>query len=225
MKKYKNIVKKISLIVLIVSFSFGLIVSFIAINVKTDLLNHVVPDKQSVVDSIIIHFIHGSIPEPDCIHSKKRLGGYLGGHIEIQLDDKVYGFLYDSLPINYIPKKNFNSKYEINDFAVWSDKTKYDMITSVYIPVDDTEKKSLKLQLEKYLHTEPYDYAFWGQRCTSSTAEVLSDVGILNTFSNFESIIAFFYPRTFRNTMIDFAKKNDLKINVQKGIDCHKWES
>lgn len=224
MKKLKNFVRKISLGLFALGILLITILGLISANVKGDLINHPLPNNNEIVDSIIIHFIHGSIPEKGCKYKKKRLGGYLGGHIEIEVKKEVFGFLYDSIPINFISKNSYNSNFEIRGRTEWEKFSKNDKITSIHIPISQQQKEGLYRLLKQYVIKEPYDYAFWGQRCSSSTAEILSDVGIINKFSNLESIIAFFYPRTFRYTMIQFAKKNDLKIELKKGIECHKWE-
>ncbi len=224
MKELKHFVRKISLGILVLVILAFMAMTLISANVKADLINHSIPPKSEITDSIVVHFIHGSIPKPNCEYDKKRLGGYLGGHIEIEVNEKVFGFLYDSIPINYISQNNYNSKFEVRQKNAWMKYTKHDKITSIFLPVTLEQRKHLFTLLNRYLKMEPYDYAFLGQRCTSSTAEILSDIGIINKFSNLESIIAFFYPRTLRFTMIQFAKKNKLTINFKEGIECHKWE-
>jgi len=224
MKKFKDFVKRISLITLVILCFITAVISLVAGNVKSDLLNFKLPDEYNASDSIIIHFIHGSIPYRNCSYTKKRLGGYLGGHIEIEVNNKVYGFLYNSIPISYVPNTTFNSKFESRSKDKWKIITKDDKVTSVFIPVTKFKKNKLEDLLHTYLTSEPYDYAFFGQRCASSTAEILSDCGIINKFSNIESIIAFFYPRDLRFTMLQFANKNELRVTYKKGIICHKWE-
>jgi hypothetical protein len=224
MKKLKTFVRRISFGLLLFATLIICILGLISANVKGDLLNHSLPTKNEVVDSTTIHFIHGSIPEKGCSYDKKRLGGYLGGHIEIEINGEVFGFLYDSLPINYIAKNSFNSNFEVRGKKEWDLLTENDKITSIHIPISQQQKEYLYRLLSQYVKREPYDYAFLGQRCASSTAEILSDAGILNNFSKLESIIAFFYPRTLRHTILQFAKRNDLKIELKKGIECHRWE-
>lgn len=224
MKELKHFARRISLGILVMGILSFMVLALISANVKADLINHSIPPKGEIVDSIVVHFIHGSIPEPNCEYNKKRLGGFLGGHIEIEVNEKVFGFLYDSIPINYISQTNYNSKFEVREKNDWMKYSKNDKITSIFLPVTIEQRKELFTLLNQYLNKEPYDYAFLGQRCTSSTAEILSDVGIINRFSNLESIISFFYPRTLRFTMIQFAKKNKLTINFKEGIECHKWE-
>jgi len=224
MKKLRNFVKNAIIGLIIFWALMTLILALIAGNVKSDLLNYKLPIGEEVIDSIVVHFTHGSIPSRHCSYKKKRLGGFLGGHIEIQIDDNIYGFLFDSIPINYLPQESFNSKFEVRKKSEWKVYSKDDKITSIYIPVDSLQKNDLQLLFNRYLKSEPYDYAFLGQRCSSATAEILSDAKILNKFSNFESIVAFFYPRSLRNVMLKYAEKYSLKRTFKEGIECHRWE-
>lgn len=219
LKIIAKIIGKILLLIVILNLTFFVLISF---KVKTDLINHSIP--KDIVDSTIIHFIHGSIPSPDCVYKKKRIGGYLGGHVEIEIDNKVFGFLYQTTPINFFPKTKVNSKFEVRRKIDWLSYTRNDKITSIVVPITMEQKINLKKILNLHLKNEPYDYAFIGQRCASSTSEILSDAKILNRFSNNEAIIAFFYPRELRFTLIKFAEKNSLTVRVKNGIYCHSWE-
>jgi hypothetical protein len=224
MKRLKNFVKLLSISALLTATTALAILGLISIRVKSQLLSYKIPKKEDIVDSTIIHFTHGSTSRENCIYQKKRLGGYLGGHIEIEVNNKVYGFLFDSLPISFISQTTFNSKFEFREKSDWLNYSQYDKITSIVIPITMNQKTDLLNILNSYLKKEPYDYAFIGQRCASATAETLSDAKILNEFSNKEAIIAFFYPRTLRFTLLQFAKKNNLKIYSKPGINCHNWE-
>jgi hypothetical protein len=223
MKRFKNIASKLGILVFGCSYIILVCLAMSSAKTKTELINF---EKDEDIDNniIVVHFIHGSIPKEDCSYQKKRLGGYLGGHIEIEVNNFVYGFLYDTLPMNYIPKSTFNSKFEKRGFEVWNELIANDKITSIEIPTDKKQTKELEILLNKYWNKAPYDYSFLGQRCASSTAKILSDIGIINKFSNQESIIAFYYPKLLRRTMIKYAEKNNYKIKNKSGIDCHNWE-
>ncbi len=225
MKEFFSFVK-IILSVCLVSISMILLVSaLVSVNVKTKLFSFDLANRNLILnDTVVVHFIHGSIPETNCDYQKKRLGGLLGGHIELEVKGKVYGFLYDNLPIHTFSQKKFNSKFEALSKTEWEIKNENDRITSIYIPTEKKKMQTLQAELASNLNSPPYDYAFIGHRCTSSTASLLSEHQIINTFSDLESIIAFFYPRTFRGALIKFAKINKLKIKFAKGSDCHLWE-
>ena len=223
MKKFKSIVSKFGIILLITISLTVICFAMSSAKTKTDLINFKKTD--AVRDNkILVHFIHGSVPQKNCSYKKQRLGGHLGGHIEIESKGFVYGFLYDTLPINYISKSKFNSKFEKRSVKEWNELVKNDKITTIEIPTSIEESKKLDNLLNIHFSKTPYDYSFFGQRCTSSTAEILSDAGIINKFSNKEAVIAFYYPKLLRRTMLKYADKNKLKVNNKKGIECHDWE-
>ena len=208
------------------ALTFLIIISilFISANVKTRILN--TPKPQGIIsDTIVVHFIHGSKRiEEDCDYKKERLGGYLGGHVEIEVAAHVYGFSYDSLPINYFPRSKFNSKYEKRTKEKWLKHTKYDKVTSLHIPVNTAQKQNLIKIVTSHHKNPPYDYSFWGQRCTSSAAIVLSDAKIIGKLNNTTSIISFYYPKLLRRTLLKLALKNDYLVKRKPGIDCYNWE-
>jgi hypothetical protein len=154
-------------------------------------------------DTAIIHFIHGSIAREGCIYPRKRLGGLLGGHVEIELNGQVYGFRLKTLPVHiFVNNDDFNSKFEVNTTEAWLKRTEYEKITSIYFPINEAQKSKLNTIMSTYLIKSPYDYAFFGKRCASSTAEILSQSGIISPLSNIEIMTAFISPRPLRNTLL-----------------------
>ncbi|MDN5201190.1 hypothetical protein QQ008_07450 [Fulvivirgaceae bacterium BMA10] len=225
MRRFTSFVRKVSR-VFITLLLFILIISLtISHKVKTRVISSRIPNVQEISDTLRLHFIHGSTVKQDCSYSKSRLGGKLGGHVELELNNYVYGFLYDSLPIHvFVLSDNLNSKFEKKHRNIWIDGVTDEMITTIEIPISLKQYNRLDSIMEHYYHKEPYDYAFFGQRCTSSTAEILSDAGIFGKFSNFESAVGFFYPRTLRFAMLKYATENSLEVRVKKGIACRDWE-
>lgn len=222
MKRYIIFVSRIFFYFLLFSIFLVIIIS---INIKSKILKSEISKKEYIVDTLRIHFVHGSIKNDDCIYKKERLGGYLGGHVEIEIDDCVYGFINDSLPINFVPKKNYNSKFEKRTIDNWLEFTKYDKKSTFLIPIDRNQKISLRKILNNYEVACPKDYAFFGHRCTSLTAIILSNSNVFTKFSDFESIVTFFYPRNLRFLLKQYAEINNLEVIENEGISCQNWES
>tara|TARA_B110000046_G_C12981925_1_gene393743 strand:+ start:1267 stop:1491 length:225 start_codon:yes stop_codon:yes gene_type:complete len=65
-----------------------------------------------------------------------------------------------------------------------------------------------------------YDYAFFGQRCTSFTVCFLSQTGVLNETTESEAIRAFFYPRALHFSMLEYAAENQLNVRTKIGVAC-----
>lgn len=182
-------------------------------------------DSDVLKDTAIIHFIHGSIPMENCIYARKRLGGLLGGHVEIELEGRVYGFRLDKLPIHiFVDNHHFNSKYEVYTKETWLKRTEYEKITSVHLPISKEQKDKLQAILTTYLAKSPYDYAFFGTRCATATAEVLSKSGIIYRLSNVENSIAFLSPHPLRQTFLQLAREKHFLVIHKKGVDCRYWE-
>jgi hypothetical protein len=179
-------------------------------------------------EEILIHFIHGSFPKKNCIDQRIRVGGLLGGHLEIEIDNSVYGFEFeDEKNIHIFSRKTpsgYNSIFTKKEKTDWILETEYDKITSIKIPVTTKQKKTLMTKLEFAHQSLPYDYSFFGMRCASSTYEDLSSIGIFPKKWRFQYIINAFYPRQLRKRMVRWANNNSLKIELKKGIDCRVWE-
>ncbi len=193
--------------------------------VEHKITHHYSTDSSVLKDTAIIHFIHGSIPMENCIYSRKRLGGLLGGHVEIELAGSVYGFRLAKLPVHiFVDNSHFNSKYEVNTKEAWLKRTEYEKMTSVYLPISKGQKDKLQVLLTAYLAKSPYDYAFFGTRCATSTAEVLSKSGIIYPLSNTENSIAFLSPHPLRQTLLQLAHTRHFLVVNKKGVDCRYWE-
>jgi len=223
--KLKNFLRVLSLTIFIAFVSTYLLFILIRFNVKMDILNTQIPQSNQIIDSLKIHFIHGSTPMKNCKdYPEARLGRKLGGHVEIQVEKDVFGFNYSDKKIHYFNSNNFNSTYESRIEKDWKIDRKHDKITTIPFPITKDQKKLLLEKMNNYHCQPPYDYAFFGQRCTSSAAEILSDCKIFGKYSNFESVCAFFYPRELRFLMLKLAKKNNIEPVLKGGISCHKWE-
>lgn len=179
-------------------------------------------------EKITIHFVHGSYPEKNCIDKRKRVGGLLGGHVELQIDSIIYGFEFSNKNhIHIFPAsshKNFNSKFTVKDLSYWLKETENDKITSLIIPVDINTKSEILAKIKRNLENCPYDYAFFGMRCTSSCYEILANRGIFNKRTDFGYIFHAFYPRALRKKLIKWAKRNEITVTRKEGIKCRIWE-
>ncbi|MDZ7880374.1 MAG: hypothetical protein U5L45_22040 [Saprospiraceae bacterium] len=225
MKKYLFVFLKSILFIVI---AFLIVFKSVSIYVERKIIkqypNRSMPEM-SLNDTAIIHFIHGSIPMKNCIYSRKRLGGLLGGHVEIELSGRVYGFRLRQLPVHvFVNNDDFNSKYEVNPKEKWLKRTEYEKMTSIYLCINAAQKDKLQAILDTYLDKVPYDYAFFGKRCAASTVEVLSQAGIIAPLSDFENELAFLSPRPLRNTLLTLADKKGLLVVKKVGVDCRYWE-
>ncbi len=178
--------------------------------------------------SIQVHFIHGSFSSEDCPYGKERLGGVLGGHVEIEVDSIVYGFeLEDKQAFHYwarSQKEHYNAKVTKMARPKWDLANSHERITSIEIPVTFETAASISQTLEAYYHHVPYDYAFLGMRCTANVTDVLSQHGILPVRHRYINILTAFYPRQLRYKLLQMAEIQSYEITMQKGVECRNWE-
>ncbi|MFT5819891.1 MAG: hypothetical protein ACI8ZM_001116 [Crocinitomix sp.] len=206
---------------------YGLAITFmIKIDcVRSEMIAFHVSEPSEVIDSIIVHFTHGSTVKEGCKFAKPTLGGYYGGHVEVEIDSFFYGHTLIDYPVHiFADDAQKNGRFEILTMEEWKIETEGDMLTSIVIPVNRRQEQKLDSLIAAYKNQAPYDYAFFGQRCTSFSALFLSKAGIINELSEFEAVSAFFYPRALRFSMVEFAVHNELNVIRKKGVDCRNWE-
>jgi hypothetical protein len=221
--KIKRIIFLIFRIIASSILVFLLIFSVIFKNVQSK-MSAAAPVKNAT-DTAIIHFIHGSIAQENCIYPRPRLGGLLGGHVEIELDGKVYGFRHSKRPVHIFPQdNNRNSTYDIYTKQAWLKRTEYEKMTAIKLPISVEQKRHLQAILTDYLAKTPYDYAFFGKRCASSTADLLVQSGIICPLSTIEIMVAFLSPHPLRYAFLRLAEEKKYGIERQKGVDCRFWE-
>lgn len=193
--------------------------------IRSEITTFITPEHSEVTDSIILHFTHGSTVNKGCEFAKPTLGGYLGGHVEVEIDSFFYGHTLIDYPVHiFADDAQKNGRFEILTMEEWDAETEGDMITSIIIPVNHQQEEKLDSLIAAYKNNAPYDYAFFGQRCTSFSALFLSKAGIINELSEFEAVSAFFYPRPLRFSMLEYAAYNQLTVVKKAGSDCRNWE-
>jgi hypothetical protein len=107
--------------------------------------------------------------------------------------------------------------YFVNDTASY----KY---TTFEIPITNEQYNKLNLIINNYLVKTPYDYAFFGMRCTAAAYDVLSQIGIFKTKTRIRNICSNFYPRLLRRKMFRLAHQKQFKIESHPGRKTRVWE-
>jgi hypothetical protein len=184
--------------------------------------------KLDHVEKIFLHFTHGSFPRKNCEDQTRRLGGLLGGHVEIEVDNFIYGFEFrEKGNIHFFPRSSSeksNARFTKLERNVWLEKTINDKITSIELSVSKAQKQRVNSIYAQYLTKVPYDYAFFGFRCTSSAIEVLEAANVLRPKQSFITILFNFFPRQTRKRMLQYARKIGFPVTTTAGIPCKVWE-
>lgn len=177
---------------------------------------------------LVIHFMHGYLSGKQCTDQQSTVGGWLGGHIELEVDSLVYGFEFaDRERIHYFARQDsavFNSRFTRKPREAWQRETAAEKITSIRIPISDQQKQELLGKMELYHRQAPYDYALFGMRCASTAYALLAEAGILPRRPRMAYELNAFYQRQLRKRLVPWAQRNGLVVQTRDGIDCRSWE-
>lgn len=176
---------------------------------------------------IKVHFLYGSKPKKKYKKTEKPwFGGIHGGHVSIESQGFIYGFLpYKSFHV--VGKKRANkrhSRFSIKKIESWVKDTATLKYTTITIPVSRQQLDSLHDIHQSYLKETPYDYAFIGMRCAAATYDILGQIGIVNWVPNRKNTFKNFYPKLLRKKLLKLAKQRGYKIYYQIGRKTRKWE-
>ena len=170
---------------------------------------------------IKVHFMYGSKPLKKYKSTERHwFGGIKGGHVSIEIDSQVIGFVPSGRVHIFSHRYNRNSAFSVEGIESWKADTISIKYTSVLIPLNIVQYEKLKTILYKYADSTPYDYAFFGMRCAAASCEVLSQIGIYRK----DNIYNNFYPQLFRRRLIKLANAKKWKVVRHDGRSSRKWE-
>ncbi len=174
---------------------------------------------------IRVNFLYGSKPMRAFKATESKIfGGLHGGHVTIQTGDYDYGFRRNKKhphifahkkPASVFTEKKLNgqSRYEADRKTV-----------AFIVPVTRQQYDSLQKIHAAYCQATPFDYAFFGMRCTSTTREILGQIGVLKKRSRLTNIVTAFYPKMLRKRMFREAEKHHYQLISTEGRPTRKWE-
>ncbi len=174
---------------------------------------------------ITVHFLYGSKPARGYKATEQKLfGGIHGGHVSIQIDSAIFSF-FPKYGWHIIARhRKIEGGYMEENATTWAKDSSDKKYTSIRILVSDSQYKALTSIEKCYLVTSPYDYAFFGMRCASACADVLSQLGIVKPRSHFGLIRKNFYPKRLRRKLLRYAEKNKFEVIRTEGKSSRKWE-
>ena len=181
---------------------------------------------QDSTETITVYFLYGSRPSAGAAGSieKHLFGGIHGGHVSIGIDNTVIGFHHLQGMHLFPHRKNYDGAYECIPLAAFLKDTISKQYATIEVPLSLGQYQALKVVIKSYLNQTPYDYAFFGMRCTAATYEILSSIHLLKHKSRFGIIISNFYPRKLRKRMFKIAADKNYPICFKAGRVSRVWE-
>jgi hypothetical protein len=180
---------------------------------------------QSASEKVIkIHFLYGSRPAKGYKNREtKWFGGLKGGHVSIEVDAEVIGFVPVE-GVHIFPKQKKNSRFVVESLPEWQRDTATLKYTTISIPVTDQQYEQIKQIHQAYCQQPPYDYAFFGMRCAAATNEILSQLGITKSKTKCGFVVSTFYPQLLRRRLLWQAEISNWPVHRQAGRVSRKWE-
>ncbi|MEY3965073.1 MAG: hypothetical protein RL263_242 [Bacteroidota bacterium] len=171
---------------------------------------------------IHIRIFHGSVTKPFSGDTYRELGGFLGGHVAVQVYNRVYGFYYaDRNKIHIFPNNRSKSSiFQNQSLEEWEEIVALKKETVISIPATDVELQWLKTYYEQNVLNPECDYSFWGERCASNCHRLLSTLGKIKPGSRF---LKAFYPGQLIVTLKREAKKQGYIVRTKPGDKRRIW--
>ena len=152
----------------------------------------------------------------------RELGGLFGGHVAIQIYDRVYGFYYaDRNNIHIFPNnKNKNSLFQNQSLQEWEDIVRHKKETIISIPATEDEKELMLHYYLRNIERPEWDYSFWEERCASNCFRLLSKFNKVSAGSRFFKA---FFPGQLLYTLKREAKERDYFVRTKPGDPRRIW--
>ncbi|MCB0543719.1 MAG: hypothetical protein R2791_17560 [Saprospiraceae bacterium] len=172
---------------------------------------------------VVVRIIHGSVRRRHYRREAKELGGKMGGHVGIQIDDLIYDFKYRDISRIHIfsNPESKNCIFQKHTPDEWTACYKDNQETLVTIPVDETEIEFLLDFYRKNILEPSYDYSFFGQRCASSCYDLLKKI---NKIQGGHYFFNAFYPGMLRKKLLAKARQAGYGVVVIPGSPTRIWE-
>ncbi len=175
---------------------------------------------------IKMHFLYGSKPLPKYKNKTemKYFGGIHGGHVSIELDSIDYGFS-PAGRVHIFARRKKHSQFTGKHTHNQPPYPKGNKVVTFLVPLTPAQYDQIKKIQAEYCSKPPYDYAFFGMRCSASAEDILGQAGILKKKKrNTQIIRKNFYPKKLRKRMFKLAKERNYTIIKQEGRPTRKWE-
>lgn len=171
---------------------------------------------------IHVRIFHGSVAKPFTGIPYRELGGLFGGHVAVQIYDRVYGFYYaDRNNIHIFPNKaNKSSIFQNQSLQEWEEIVKNKKETIISIAATEEEKQQMIAFYQRNIESPEWDYSFWGERCASNCHRLLVQ---FNKITSGYQFLKSFYPGQLISTLKREAKNRGYLVRTKSGDSRRIW--
>lgn len=174
--------------------------------------------------TIEIWFLHGSKPKKKFSASENKwFGGLHGGHVWIAVGSRFLSF-NPGRKFSIFEKKGETGLFHIDSKPNWGNDTAGLQYTIFRKKIDSATAELFHHLADSLSQFPPFHYAFFGHRCASAGAFVLSQLKILPMYSKTKLIYKFFYPKRLRKYLTQRSTKCEFFVEFKKGKNNRKWE-
>jgi hypothetical protein len=177
-----------------------------------------------------VHFLYGSKPiRKYKTTESKWFGGILGGHVGIEVHTgEILSFVPQGKVHWFAHRKRKHSSYVIHSinqfYSIFGNDPDSVKRAVVYIPVAPEQMERYDSIATAYLSQTPYDYAFFGMRCSAAAYEILGSLNILPRYSIRKTAVRIFYPRKLRGKLFELAREQEWKVSRSQGSKTRRWD-
>ena len=177
-----------------------------------------------------VHFLYGSKPLNKYADSEPLwFGGIHGGHVGIEADSgKIIDFSpqgkFHVIENDYFRHSKYSIKSPDHFYGILGGNPDSVKKAVVYIPVTKVRRDQFDSVTTRYLKQTPYDYAFFGMRCSAAAYDILSKVNIVKAYSRQGTYKRIFYPKLLRRQLLKMAAKNSWPVERHSGSARRRWE-
>gem|GEM_PF-288114 len=178
-------------------------------------------------NSVKVHFQYGSKPKREFRESESKwFGGIHGGHVTIEMNGYLSGFI-PSGDFHVIGRrKSLHSMFTYQSAESWALDTSGEQYLTIEMALGENEFRKLDSLRQAWILHPPFDYAFLGMRYAAATYELLSKTGVVKRKARLTNVLAHFYPKPLRKKLLKRTLKElQWSFEFQPGRTTRKWES
>lgn len=173
--------------------------------------------------NIEVHIFHGSQRKWSSRTQVKEVGGMMGGHVVIKVEDHVYGFFYkDIKKLHIFPNnKNKNCEFQKQTLQEWAEIVNNKKETTFKIPATEKEIQFLLDYYHTNLESPSCDYSFFGERCASNCYHLLKKIGKIEGGVYFLNA---FWPGQLIRKIKRESRKRGYEVITKPGASDRIWQ-